>query len=189
MAVPAFVIHKEPTSLLRRDAPLAATQTFLAGAPVRMVSNQLATSVADGTEILVAECVGFAIEPATGITAGSRATNTANGFGAVTNDKRTYIPFSTPGLQIKTKNFWVTTAAGTLAVPDTANIGLTYQISAESATNNWGVEETAAVAGTDLGAFIVDVLDANEVSIRVSGGTGVWVVFAPATLGAEIQGA
>jgi hypothetical protein len=170
-------IHQEPDYAFRRTIPLAAAQTFVTGDPVYLVAQQLTRSPIDSDEIAIAEMVGFACEPATGITAGSRATAVADGFGAVTNSNRAYWPVHAPGLQLRTRNFWGTTTPGTLAAPDAANIGHPYQIVGVLATLQYGVEETAATITTHPGAWIDDVLDANMRPINESGEAGVWVVF------------
>jgi len=167
-----------PTDMEMRTAPLAATQTFTAYDPVYLVANALTEAPADGTEVLVAECIGMAAEPAAGTTAGSRATAVADGFGAVTNSQRGYYHVHAAGIQYRTRNFWATGAVGTAATPDAGNIGVDYQLNNDSAgTGQWGIEETAVTPGTEVLCNVIDVLDANMRPIGESGGTGVWVVF------------
>lgn len=183
MAVPAFEFLKEPENALRNYLPPGASQDFNIGDPIQVTSNTMVVATDDTTELQAGECNGFACEPAAGIIAGSRDTTSAkaiaNGFGSAAVGHLTYVPFNTPGLQFKTKNFYATGAPGTLVAPDTGNIGVVYQIvTGTNGGTDWGLEETAA-ASNDLGAFVDDVLDANEVSITISGGTGVWVVFHP----------
>jgi hypothetical protein len=176
--MPGIEIHQAPEGVETRVAPLAATQTFTHCDPVYLVANALTESPADGTEVLVAEAIGMAATNATDTTAGSRATAVADGFGAVTSSSRCYYPVHAAGIEYRTRNFWATGAAGTLAVPVAGDIGGEYQISNDSATTGlWGVEETAGVAGTDLVAHIIQVLDANMRPIGESGEAGVWVVF------------
>lgn len=115
--------------------------------------------------------------------------------GVTLNDFNTGIAITT-GAQIA---FWpadqgtlfitrhLTTAGGTTAVaPALTDIGEIYQISYNTTANTtalpdqlgWGVEQTAGVPGTDVCAIVVDVLDANYVPIKASGGpAGVYVVF------------
>jgi len=176
-----YEIHKEPEYGYRRSAPCAAVATalFVTGDPVALTAQQLHHAVDDDTIILDEEIVGFACEPAMGITAASRNTVPADGFGVVTNQERTYWPVNAPGLQIRTQNFYATTAPGTLAVPDAANIGHDYNLVGENGLLLYGVEETAATPADDVVALIVDVLDVTMQPINESGGTGVWVVFQP----------
>lgn len=171
-----YEIHKEPDYAYRRTGPLAATQTYDVGDPVYFVAQQLTETPHAGVEIPDGEIVGLAAEPAAGTTAGSRATAVADGFGAVTNSERAYWPCHAPGLQVRTRNFYATTTA-TLTAPDADNIGHQYQMVGIAATGMYGVEETAAVVTTHVGAMIDDVLDADMRPINESGGTGVWVVF------------
>lgn len=85
-----------------------------------------------------------------------------------------------------TDNFFAA-GAGSAVAPALTDIGESYQITyATFGTPDagWGVEQTAGVSGTDVCAHIVDVLDANKVSINEpsSTGTGVYVVFKMNTL-------
>ena len=176
--MPGIEVHRMPTDMEVRLAPLAATQTFTYCDPVYLVANALTESPADGTEVLVAEAIGMAAINAQDTMAGSRATAVADGFGAVTGSTRTYYPVHAKGIQYRTRNFWVAATAGTLAVPVTADIGAEYQISNDSAGGGeWGVEETAGVLATDLVAHIIEVLDVNLQSATETGNAGVYVVF------------
>ena len=167
-----------PEDMETRIAPLAATQTYDQCDPVYLVANALTEADQDGSEVLVAECIGMAAEPALGTTAASRATNVADGFGAVTNSNRTYWHVHANGIQYRTRNFYGTgaAAAGTLAVPDAANIGVSYQVACSTA-GQWGLEETAVTPGTEVLGNVIEVLDANLQPIGETGAAGVWVVF------------
>ena len=172
-------IHKEPDYGYRRSAPCdaVATALFVVGDPVALDTAQLRHAVDDDTEIEDGECVGFAAEPATGITAASRATNAADGFGVVENQDRTYWPVNAPGLQLRTRNFWGTGAPGTAVEPDAANIGDDYQLVGLNGLLTYGLEETASDNTTHIACCVQDVLDADMQPILRTGGTGVWVVF------------
>ena len=101
-------IHQEPEYGYRMFAPCgpAANADFDVGDPVGLSTNQLITCVDDQVELGIVDIIGFACEPATGVHAGSRATNPADGFGVVENQMRSYWPFDAPGLLLRTRNFW-----------------------------------------------------------------------------------
>ena len=103
-----FEIHQEPQYGYRMFAPCApvATATFDVGDPVQLIANQLSDCIDDQVELLTGTCVGFACEPAEGISAGSRVVAAADGFGVVENQMRSYWPFNAPGLLLRTRNFW-----------------------------------------------------------------------------------
>src|SRR3990172_1024947 len=152
-------IHQEPTQAYRYFAPCsaAATATWDVGDPVRLVTNQLQDLPDDTTEALIAELIGFACEPAEGITARSRATNAADGFGVVTNQMRSYWPFDAPGLLLRTRNFWSDAAAADVGKEGT-EIGDLVSLVATTGTNVWGFEETAPTAATEIVFQIISIL-------------------------------
>ena len=153
-------IHQEPQQAFRYFAPCApvATATFDVGDPVRLATNQLSDLDDDTSEVLIAELIGFACEPAEGTTAGSRATAAADGFGVVENQMRTYWPYDAPGLLLRTRNFWSDAAAADVGKEGT-EIGDIIGMVAETGTNVWGFEETAPTAATDVVFQIVAILD------------------------------
>ena len=85
-------------------------------------------------------------------------------------------PFGDDTLFI-TKNFFATGDTTTLAVPAVTDIGESYKMNQAAANTAWGLEQTAAVPGTDLQCVVHDVLDAEKRPVRVSGATGVYLVF------------
>jgi hypothetical protein len=175
-----IIIRDDPA--MRLYAPLAASQTFKAGAPLTLSSGAIATCPADGTEVLDGELFGFALEAAAGPHAGSR-TGVANGFGAATGDQRCVVPLQ-PGLRIKTRNFWAT-GGTTAATPAGSDINANYQLTYNSATGfgRWGVEQTSATADTDVVCHILQVLDVNGIPLDIADTTGgVWVVFVPSAV-------
>jgi hypothetical protein len=176
-----FAFDFEPIPAQRAAGPIGTSQTFDIGDPVMYTSGLLVTAPADGTEILVADgVVGFALEPAEGIRAGSRAADSATaalaaGMNQSTN--RTYAR-ANGGLRLRTtvSNFWATTAAGTEEPIVAADIGLRRQISCENATNNWGIEDTAGAPGTDMVAQLLEPINSDGLPIRLFGGTGAnWI--------------
>lgn len=183
-------IHKEPQGAYRRFAPLGDAETFDISDPVQLVSQQLSDCPDDGDELHNNEVIGFACEPAEGIHAASR-TGAANGLGAAENDMRSYIPWDAPGLELMTRNFWTTAAAGTQAAKPGTIIGTDLTLTGQNGTNVWGVENTAPTltagdtmaAGDDCIVTIVAVLNDDGEAIdaddtAVAAGEG-WVVFIP----------
>ena len=188
-------IHQEPEYGYRRFAPCAAAMTFDIGDPVRLVTNQLADCIDDDTEILVPEIIGFACEPAEGITAPSRTTNAADGFGVVTNQVRSYWPVNAPGLLLRTRNFWATGGVSTQVEKEGTELGDQFTMTAAVGTNIWGIEETAptqaggpgTIVLTDMASFmIVQILteDMNPIDAAATVALGTapalgqgWVVF------------
>lgn len=173
-----FELHRVPENAERIYAPLAPTQTFDHYDPVQLVSQQLTASPTDASEVLDSEFIGFACEPAAGITAASRASNPTNGFGAAENDMRTYLRGNTPGLLLKTKNYWTT--PGTQIAKNGNTIGTLHEISAVAATDIWGVESTAGGPGTDATALIEAILDEDgnpiDADTSLTAGEG-WIIF------------
>ena len=194
-----FFIHKEPDYAYRQYAPCApvATATFDVGDPVQLATDQLSDCPDDQTELLVGECIGFACEPAEGITAASRTTNAADGFGVVENQMRSFWVFNAPGLQLRTRNFILAGDVFTQVEKDGTEIGSLFTIKGQTGTNVWGVEEEiptyaagAGEAGTvaigdDLAVRVVAILDDNMNPINAdatqTAGDG-WIVFQPVGL-------
>ena len=186
-----FEIHQEPDYAYRMFLPVAPAMTFDVGDPVRIVTNQLADTIDDQTELLVGECVGFACEPAEGTTAGSRATAAADGFGVVEGQVRTYWPFNAPGLLLRTRNFVLAADFFTQVEKDYTEIGDDFNIKGQTGTNVWGVEEEAptyatgagtVIATDSLAVLVVAVLD-NDMNPLATDATQTagdgWLVFKP----------
>lgn len=176
-----FAFDQEPISAVRAYGPIGAAQTFDVGDPLIYTSGLLVTAPTDGTELILADDVaGFALEPAEGIRASSRPADNATpalaaGFNGLS--ERTYARIDS-GVRLRTTvgNFWATGAAGTEEPIVAADIGLHRQISCENATNNWGVEDTAAAIGTDVVARLLEPINADGLPIRLFGGTGAnWI--------------
>lgn len=158
-----------------RYGPMDASEVFEVGEPV-FVGNtgEIAEFPDDGTEALIAD-----------LDSGLQMGIAAFGPGAGNIDPRTGSAFATgaevaywvvsPNQQWITPNFWATGAAGTAATPAQTDVGEAYQLSEGGA--GWGVEQTAAVTGTDVRAVVQDVLDSDKKPIRISGNTGAYVVF------------
>jgi hypothetical protein len=104
--------------------------------------------------------------------------NPATGIAYAVNDTIAYWP-ANEGTLFITDNVFAA-GAGAASAPLVTDIGESYQITystTAAAPIGWGVEKTAGVVGVDVCAWIVDVLDTNKAPIRLTGGTGVYVVF------------
>ncbi len=183
--------HREPENADREFAPLAATQTYDIGDPVYVTGGQLTESPADETIVLDGELVGWALEPARGITAGSRANNADNGFGAATNQTRSYVP-AKPGVLMETRNLWLDQAASppTRTAITGALTGTLHQlVSANDAAapTNWGLEDTAATEATDATMRVVAVLDDRGNPVAGSA-AGTRIVFEAASATTQVAG-
>ena len=108
------------------------------------------------------------------------------GPGAGNIDPRTGVAFAALGFiayyPMNEGNLFITSVftiagGGTAVAPALTDIGEAYQLSLGAANSQWGPERTSAIAGTDVQARIVDVLDAQGTTIRTSGEAGVSVVF------------
>jgi len=174
-----------------RWGPVTASQVFDTGEPVNVVTAGTITEAPqDTTEWVTADFTtagtaalqgGIAVMgPAGGAQTNDRsaALNPATGVAYATNDDVAYWPIN-QGILFITENFWAA-GAGSAATPVQTDIGENYQIShATFGTPDagWGVEQTAATIGTDVVAGVVEVLDAAKSPIRITGQTGVFVVF------------
>lgn len=174
-------VYQERGDASRRSHPLAASQSYDSVDPVYLVANKLTVSPTDGTEILVAELLGFAGEPAQGVTAPTRTNLT--GAGAVENQQRVYMPLNEGRILFATKNWWNTGAAGTqTGRPEGGDLGGLFQISG-TAGGVWGIEDTAATPATDAAARVVRINDGDGNPIDAADTTnGVEAVFEIANL-------
>jgi hypothetical protein len=159
----------------RSYGPVGAT-AFDIGDPLIYTAGLL---VPHGDGLLAtATTVGFALEPDTGIRAASRPADSvtpalAAGFNGV--DERSFVETGAPGLTMMTRNIANNGGAGTIVAPTAADIGIVAEM--VMATTVMWLERNTPTLATNLGAEIVDVLNANMLPIRAFGGTGVWVVF------------
>lgn len=162
---------------------ITVSQTFEMGEVVGLVDAGTITELPqDGTEVLISDldsgkvvgisCFGPGasnLNPKTGTSVWAVGTN----LSIWPADRGTY--FITP--------YFFAAGGAAAAVPAITDLGESYQVVYGAgtfngvATNRWGVEQTAGVAGTDVRAVIHRVLDANKKDIRESGQTGVYVVF------------
>jgi hypothetical protein len=171
-----FRIVGQGLSAGRGYGRVAASQVWDVGDPLRVVGGLLSSS--GGAELLVADVVvGFALEPAEGIRAGSRPADSAAplaaGFDGVA--ERSYALISDPGLVLATSNFWLADNPGTTTAIADTDIGVLYQLSS-TVGGPWGIEKKAANT-TMVNARIVDILNQNGLSQREFGGTRTELVF------------
>lgn len=156
---------------------LNASETFTIGEPVSVNADGELTEAADDP----------AAEDVIGIAASSGDTvGTTDTIGIYRKRRGMFAPGVSPNLPVTgdqipvwevskghtfIANVFATDGAGTAATPAAANIG-----------DRAGLTLTAGVWSLDTGctnitARIVDVLDANGVSLQEQGGTGVYVLF------------
>ncbi len=166
---------------------MTASEVFDVGEPVMIVTAGTLSEPDDDADSWKYAEIGTGAEagiaangPAGGAQANDRGAqiDIRTGVAMTTLGHCAYWPINEGTLFI-TKNFWAT-GAGSAVAPDLANIGISHMITyATFGTPDagWGIEETAAVSGTDVSAVVVDVLDAQKEPIRNSGNAGVYVVF------------
>ena len=174
-----------------RVAGMTASQTFLLGQPVGVVDAGTVTAVSnvEGTAWTLASqdtgylggisCFAVGGDDGDGTTSSVGAPiNPKTGAVFTTNDEVAFWPFNQGTLFI-TRNFH-DTAATAAVVPAVTDIGEAYTISPShtaAAGLGWGLAQTGPTFATDVHAMVVDVLDAQRAPIRISGGTGVSLVF------------
>jgi hypothetical protein len=159
-------------------AGLTAAQTFDVGEPVCVVAAGTVTEATaagwDADQMDIGLQGGIACNGP-----GAGNLNPETGIAYAAGDTIAFWPINEGTLFITgaATNFRATgaSAAGAVTAPVIADIGNSYEMSSDG--TNWVVEQTAATAGTSVEAYIVDVLDANKAPLRITGGTGVYVVF------------
>jgi hypothetical protein len=158
---------------------MAASEVFEGGEPIMVVG-------AAGTAV---EPVGATTSwPLTEFTSGVEAgiacfgpgdgtkLNPATGVAFATGDDIAYWPINEGNLFI-TDNFFETGDTTTLATPAQTDVGYHYKMNQAVLNTAWGIEQTVGAPGVDVLANVVEVLDADKVPIRLSGQTGVSLVF------------
>lgn len=151
--------------------PLAPSQDFEPGDPVQLVSQQLTSSPADGTEILVAEFLGFAAESATGV---SQVGGTPATTGTENEIRGVIIP--TYDQTFITPNLWTAASATTRQRPLGTDIGTILQIAentgAGGAANEWGLEDSAATLATHATALVIAIYEDRSGNTVTAGQAG-----------------
>ena len=178
MAKNDFMIWNSPDGghSLVRYGTLKASETFVAGEPVRL--NTAGTLVECSDNPATGNDFG-GIAVASGDTVGATDANGAFRFkiGAFTpgtgfpvaGDLVPYI-VPTPTTQFITKNYDATT--GVFGDTPTATTVIGNGLGIQIVSGTWGL----ALGGNQI-ARCVDLLDANFTPVGLSGGTGVWLVF------------
>lgn len=157
-----------------RWGSMTASEVFEVGEPVAVVDAGTLTEPS-GQFIITDADAGLLI----GIAAagpGAGNIDPATGAAYATGASIPFWPINQGTLFITSNVF--AAGAGSASAPLQTDVGEPYQIT-YGTTNpiGWGVEKTAGVEGVDVVATIVEVLDANKAPIRITGGTGVYVVF------------
>ena len=157
---------------------MAASQTFEAGEPIGVDTNgTIIEPGQDAAEVVVSDFTnGLGGIAAAGPGAGN--IDPATGAAYATSARIPFWPFG-QGTKFITSNFYAATTPSTRVVPLQTDVGVHYQMvySTTAAILGWGLEQTAALSGVDLVCLVLEVLDANYAPIRISGGTGVYLVF------------
>jgi len=159
-----------------RYGRLNASESFREGELVFINNDgELAELPADDSVALISDLDSGGLG---GVAAMDGDTARTDGFARSTGDLISYYPWNEGTLFI-TKNY--VSAADTAAVPPGSIVGESFQIHGSNAgvlTANWEILSTAGVLGTDVCAFIHQVLNSRMEPITAADTTtGVWVVF------------
>ena len=170
-----------------RWGQMTASEFFDIGEPVAVVAaGTLTEPPDDATEFILADAAdGFELGIAAWGPAGGAQTNDAaahinpaTGMAYTTGDDLPYWP-ADEGTLFITQNLFAA-GAGSAVTPAQTDIGNAYQMSYATfgtPDTGWGLEQTAAGSGTDVMCVVTEVLDAQKAPIRITGNTGVYVVF------------
>ena len=161
-----------------RWAPMTAGELFETGEPIMIVG-----AVGTATEPVGATTSWPLTEFTSGVEAGIACfgpgggnINPMTGVAFATGDDIAYWPINEGNLFI-TDNFFATGDTTTAAVPAQTDCGYHYKMNQAAAATAWGIEQTVGAPGVDVLANVVEVLDTNKTPIRLSGGTGVYLLF------------
>lgn len=176
-----------------RHGGMTAGQSWLMGHIVGFVDGGTVTGgPSDTTELLLNDisddeghiamvgiaCHAVGQDDGDGTVSTGGAINPETGLVYATNDTVSFWP-ADQGTLFITANIH-DTATTAAVVPVVTDINENYLLSTSetaAAGYGWGIEQTAVTFGTHIYAHIVDVLDINKAPIRLSGGTGVYMVF------------
>ena len=170
-----------------RHGSMTAAQAFAAGEPVAVVdAGTLTEPDQDNTEIIITDIDSAGFGGIACYGPGEIDIDPKTGAAFATGAQIPYWPWG-QGILFITSNFWATGGSATAVTPLQTDVGEAYQMTYATAgapVLGWGLEQTAGVRGTDLVCLVHDVLDANFAPIRISSGTGVYLLFeieAPST--------
>ena len=161
-----------------RWGTMNASETFEVGEPVGVNDDgEIFEFPVDNTEIIVGDPDGVV----GGIAAygpGASNIDPTTGAAFATSARIPYWPWGQGTLFI-TSNFYAVTTPSTRVTPLQTDVGENYMIvaSTTAAIAGWGIQQEAGLSGVDVIASVNEVLDANYAPIRISGGTGVYLVF------------
>jgi hypothetical protein len=168
---------------ITRRGVMNAAETFTVGDLV-FVNNdgEIAQFPADGTEALLADMdsgrqCGVACNPGVDPSTGTAFNDPRTGAAYATGAEILFWP-ADQGTLFKTRN--VISAVNTPVTPTGVMVGESFQLTFDNTAgvNEWCIETTAGVPGTDVCAIVVQVLDSRGRPISATDTTtGVWVVF------------
>lgn len=173
-------------------APMNASETFEGGELICInTDGEAQTFTKNGGQAVLAQAgigtgliVGVAVNgpgaaASAAVPTGRAWVNPETGTTYATGDQIAYY-VTGPGRLFISKALVAGGASGASTAVSGAARGIIYEITYESASTpdaGWGVELTAGVAGTDVLAKVVDVLDSNYRRISATATNGVYVVF------------
>lgn len=172
-------VHDSGPNVQVRWARLNAGEVYESGQLVGVNDDgELVEFPDDGTEALDAD---IDVEGALGGVSAEWAIDRALLPGATTSrgvDTTVgYYPWNT-GMLFRTDNFWAAGGASAV-VPQLTDVGEIYKMTFDNTlTNTWGIEQEAAVLGTDIAAVVHGVLDSLGRPVLAGNTTaGVSVIF------------
>ena len=161
-----------------RWGQMTANEVFEGGEPVMVVAaGTLTEPIGNTTSWPLTEFDATGIEGGIAVFGpGGGNINPRTGVAFATGDDIAYWPINQGNVFI-TKNFFATADTTTLVVPVQGDVGEAYYVNQAVLNTAWGLEQTAALEGTNVQGNVMEVLDANYVPIRESGQAGVYLLF------------
>lgn len=172
-------------------APMNASETFQGGELIFInTDGEAATFAKNGGQATLAQITGEGLIVGVAVNGPGAASDAAvpnnrawvnpeTGNSYATGDKIYYYETG-PGQLFISRALVAGGASGLSSAVSGADRGTIYEITYESASTpdaGWGVELTAGVAGTDVLARIVDILDVNYKRVSATATDGIWVVY------------
>lgn len=161
-----------------RWGSMTSGELFEVGEPVAVVdAGTLTEPPDDADQILITDMDSGGIGGIAAYGPGAGNIDPATGAAMAALADVPYWPWGQGTLFI-TDNLFAA-AAGSAVTPLQTDVGEDYQMvySTTAGIIGWGLERTAGLSGVDLVCRVHEVLDANKAPLRISGGTGVYVVF------------
>jgi len=156
---------------------MTASEVFEIGEPVAVVNaGTLTEPPDDATQFIVTDIDGGTEAGIACFGPGAGNINPVTGAAFAALDDIAYWPFG-EGTIYKTSNVFAA-GAGSDVAPAQTDVGEPYQMSYNTtATIGWGFEQTAALSGIDVQCIVIEVLDADNEPIRISGAAGTQALF------------